>query len=171
MRDTGLASSLLRRGLAVAIILMSATTVLAYDFLGNDLGPGTAVTTPDACAALCSGQTNCTAWTFLRAGAQGGRFPTAMCFLKNPAPPAVDVGDNCCLSGTKRSDGWCGESPARTLTGSNVLGQGQVLQCPAGQGCGPRTIRGSTGVCWWFIIPYPCRGPSIQTVDWFCQAL
>jgi PAN domain-containing protein len=135
-----------------------------YDLFGNDIGAVPAANA-DACAAACNANSNCVAWTWVRAGLKG---PGAVCFLKNPAP-APSFNSVCktnvdCLSGLKRSDGWCGESPNRNAPGStSVLGQGQVLSCPSGKSCGPKVSQTCTG--WW--IFKSCT--KTQTVDFFCQ--
>jgi hypothetical protein len=48
------------------------------------------------CRDACMGQANCRAWTYVKPGVQG---PTAVCYLKNPTPVAVN--NNCCVSGVK----------------------------------------------------------------------
>jgi hypothetical protein len=98
--------------------------------------------------------------------------PSARCFLKNPVP-APSFNSTCpsnieCVSGRKRSDGWCGENPSRAIQGSQILGQGQVLTCPAAQTCAPRVTGGGTKVCWFLFFPYPCHSERIETVDFFC---
>ena len=51
---------------------------------------------PDQCAARCSADARCAAWTYVRPGVQG---PSARCYLKDPAPPATP--NNCCVSGLR----------------------------------------------------------------------
>ena len=46
------------------------------------------------CIRLCAVDRECRAWTFVKPGVQG---PTAVCFLKNPAPDPRP--DRCCTSG------------------------------------------------------------------------
>jgi PAN domain len=50
-----------------------------------------------ACMSLCVRESQCRAWTFVKAGIQG---PSARCFLKNPAPAPSP--NPCCTSGIKR---------------------------------------------------------------------
>jgi hypothetical protein len=157
--------------LVVALTLSPSFDAHAYDFFGNDIA-GLDVQNVNQCAAACNANPRCLAWTFVKAGRMG---PTARCFLKNPIPsPSFNA--TCptnaeCLSGVKRSDGWCGETPLRAVQGNqNVLGQGQVLSCPSGQSCRPRILGGGTQVCWFLFFPYPCKSEKIQTTDFFCQA-
>jgi hypothetical protein len=159
--------------IAVAtIMLMTTFEAHSYDFLGADIGPGIVVPNADGCAAACNGNASCQAWTFVTAGHKG---PAAFCFLKNQVPaPTFDAAcpDNiACVSGLKRSDGWCGESPGAPVQGSqSILGQGQVLSCPSGKSCQAKVTGGQPQVCWFLgFIPYPCHAPRIQTTDWFCQ--
>jgi PAN domain len=49
------------------------------------------------CLKLCNRESECRAWTFVKAGIQG---PSARCFLKNPIPAAVP--NQCCTSGVIR---------------------------------------------------------------------
>ncbi len=152
--------------LLLAILMLSASfTFIAYgyDLFGSDIG-AVAVQNPDQCAAACNANSNCLAWTFVRAGLKGS---SAMCFLKNPVPApsfnSVCKTNTDCLSGLKRSDGWCGESPNRNAQGSqSVLGQGVVLSCASGLTCKPKVSRTCTG--WW--IFKSCS--NTQTVDFFC---
>ena len=160
------------RTILTSFILVSALMLDAhsYDFFGSDIA-GSIVSTADQCAAACNANASCQAWTFVTAGRMG---PSARCFLKSPVPaPAFNATcptNTACMSGLKRSDGWCGETPNRLVSGSqSILGQGQVLSCPSGQSCRPRVSGGGTQICWAFIFPYPCHSPKIQTTDFFCQ--
>jgi hypothetical protein len=151
------------------VVLSTSLDVRSYDFFGNDIA-GLDVQNADQCAAACNGNANCQAWTFVKAGRLG---PSARCFLKNPVP-APSFNSTCpshneCISGLKRSDGWCGETPSRFLPGSQILGQGQVLSCPASQTCGPRVTRAPDHWCWFLFFPYRCHGEKLQTTDFFCQ--
>ncbi|MBI5044128.1 MAG: PAN domain-containing protein [Nitrospirae bacterium] len=153
--------------LAVILLLSANFNAYGYDFFGSDIA-SVLVTTPDQCAAACNGNANCQAWTFVRPPL---KHPTsAVCFLKNtvPAPSlnSVCTSNSVCLSGITRSDGWCGETPLRNVGGSGVQGQDQVLSCPSGQSCRPR-ITQTYETCWFF---FKCRGPKIQTTDFFCQS-
>ncbi len=164
--------------LGVICLILVATSMLlttfdahSFDFLGDDLGPGLAVQNADQCAADCSANASCQAWTFVTAGRKA---PSAFCFLKNPVPaPAFDAAcpDNtACVSGLKRSDGWCGETPTEHVQGSqSILGQGQVLSCSSGKSCQAKVTGGQTQLCWFLFFPYPCHSPKVQTTDWFCQ--
>ncbi|HEY8181857.1 MAG TPA: PAN/Apple domain-containing protein [Thermoanaerobaculia bacterium] len=157
----------------VAIMLVSMSlTAYGYDFFGSDIS-SSLVTTPNQCSALCDANAACRAWTFVRPPLKN---PTsAVCFLKS-AVPAPSLNATCtsnavCLSGIKRTDMWCGESPARNAPGSTtVMGQGAVLSCPTGFGCGPKMISTTKNtVCWFLIFPYPCHEVvKIQTTDFFC---
>lgn len=168
-----------RLGLAVLAgtlaVAGAPSTARAYDLFGNDLA-GFLVQTPDQCNAACNSNGACVAWTWVRAGLKHPTSPA--CFLKSAAStPSLNA--TCqtnadCLSGFKRSDGWCGETPAREVA-PGVLGQDVVLTCAAGTSCRPRVTQGPDQVCWLIIppiiiIPYPCHGPDIQTTDFFCQA-
>lgn len=153
------------------IMLLTPFDAQSYDFLGVDLGPGIVVANADGCAAACNGTASCMAWTFVTAGIKG---PTAFCFLKNAVPaPTFDAAcpnNAACVSGVKRADGWCGESPNAPVQGSqSVLGQGQVLTCSSGKSCQAKVSGGQTQVCWFLFFPYPCHAPKVQTTDWFCQ--
>jgi len=52
---------------------------------------------PAACAARCDREGRCRAWAFAYPGTGGGT--TAMCWLKNSVPAAVE--NQCCVSGIK----------------------------------------------------------------------
>lgn len=137
-----------------AAILLFVLNFNAYgcDLFGNDIG-GLNVNNVSDCAAACSGNGNCLAWTFVRAGLKG---PTARCYLKNPTPPTCSFNSVCqsnfdCVSGYKQAD-WCGDKS-----------QGDVLSCTTGKACNPRRSRVCTG--WW--IFQTCD--YIQTTDYFCQ--
>jgi hypothetical protein len=146
--------------------LWTSFNAYGYDLFGSDIDPaGLIVGNADQCAAACNSNANCAAWTFVKAWGK--------CFLKKNPVPTPSFTTNCpsnneCVSGLKRSDGWCGESPRQTFPGSGAYGQGQVLTCPAGQTCGPKISGGGFQVCWALFIPYPCHGEKIQTTDWFC---
>jgi hypothetical protein len=155
-------------GLLVLSILLLANfnfDAYGYDFFGNDIGTAL-VQDADACAAACKGNTQCRGWTWVKA--QG------KCYLKNPvAAPAFSPAcptNSECVSGRKRSDGWCGEDPSRNVPGSLtvagqpiVTGQGQVLFLPPARGlsCKPRVSTTCTG--WW--IFKSCS--KTQTIDYF----
>jgi PAN domain len=166
---------ILSSGVLVGMLTLAMSfDARSYDFLGNDITPGRVgipVATTNQCAAACTANAGCQAWTFVAAGRMG---PSALCFLKNPVPPptfdATCPNNTACLSGLKRTDGWCGEDPSQHTAGSqSMLGQGVVLACSAGQSCRPKVTGGGTTVCWFLIFPYPCHSPKIQTVDFFCQ--
>jgi hypothetical protein len=151
--------------LAIAALLMSlAPPAHAYDRFGGDFGVGVSTPSPDGCSAICAANGACVAWTYA--------FATSTCFLKSSVtPPSLNAtcpSNAACVSGTMTA-GWCGDSPAREVA-PGIFGQGTVLTCAAGTSCQPRLLPGPTQVCWIPIlwIPYPCRGPSVQTVDWFC---
>jgi hypothetical protein len=141
---------------ALILIFFVNFNAYGYDFLGNDIGYLDAQN-PDQCANACNNNSQCQAWTFVTLW---GR-----CFLKNPVPApseqGVCAGGNC-LSGLKRSDNWCGETSSRTVGGSNVLGQEQVLSCPSGQSCGPKRSTSCSG--WW--IFRSCT--TLVSTDYFC---
>jgi hypothetical protein len=151
--------------LAIAGVLMISvgSSAHAYDRFGGDIG-ATSAFTANVCDAICLGTPGCVAWTFA--------FGTSTCFLKGAVtPPSLNAtcpSNAACVSGTMTA-GWCGDSPTSQVA-SGVLGQGQVLSCPLGTSCQSKTLPGAPQVCWIPIlwIPYPCRGPSVQTVDWFC---
>ena len=54
---------------------------------------------PESCERACSGDPQCAAFTYVRAGVQG---PRGMCWLKNVAPPPVQ--NSCCVSGVRHRD-------------------------------------------------------------------
>jgi len=142
----------IRFSLLAILMLSVASTSYGYDLFGNDIA-GLDVQNPDQCASACASNSNCLAWTFVRAGLKG---PSARCFLKNPVPTPSMTGicasNYDCISGLKRTDAWCGDKP-----------QGDVLSCDAGAACLPRTSRSCSG--WW--IFRNCT--TIQTTDFFCQ--
>jgi hypothetical protein len=142
--------------LATVLTLSTSFNAYSHDLFGSDIA-GLNVTNANECNNACNANANCLAWTFVKAGRLG---PSARCFLKNPVPgPSFNATcptDAECVSGSKRFDGWCGD------------GQGDVLSCPAGLTCRPKTIMREQ-VCWiWFLwIPYPCHFEE-QTTDLFC---
>jgi hypothetical protein len=155
----------------IAMFTLAASAAAdRYDFFGNDISGPAGAQTALACAQACNDNPNCRAWTFVKPGRMG---PTARCFLKNPVPaPAFNSicpTNNECVSGLRRSDGWCGETPARAIAGSQIMGQGEVLTCPAGQSCRPRITGGGAKICWALFFPYPCHGEKVQSTDFFCQ--
>ena len=139
----------------VAILLLSATfNAYGYDLFGSDIA-SLNVVTADQCAAACNSNNSCQAWTFVRLGLKS---PTsAVCFLKNsvPAPSwnSVCKTNFDCVSGYKQAN-WCGDKA-----------QGDVLSCPTGTSCNPKVTQ-TYETCWIF---FKCRGPKIQTTDYFCQ--
>jgi hypothetical protein len=160
--------------LAGVLIAAQPTPSHAYDLFGSDLGFCGSQSTPDACNAACNGNPSCQAWTLVLPPASG----SAMCCLKSAVPPpslnSTCTSNSVCVSGAKRSDGWCGESPGATFGPNQILGQGQVLSCPATQTCRARVTQGAEQICWFIfppflVFPYPCHGPDIQSTDWFCQ--
>jgi hypothetical protein len=157
-------------GVAGMLVLAAYPDVHAYDFFGSDLA-GVLVVTPDQCAAECDRNASCAAWTFVRPPLKHPTSP--VCYLKSavvaPSLNSVCTSNAVCLSGIKRSDGWCGETPLQNVGSSGVPGQGQVLSCPAWQSCRPRTIPGKPEVCWFLFFPYPCHGQTSQTTGFFCQ--
>lgn len=156
--------------LVVAILLIGAGfvggTARAYDFYGNDIAAFDN-SSPDDCASRCRANADCRAWTVVRDW-------NNKCFLKNPVPnpswQGVCPTNEACTSGLK-VDGktWCGDNPSKTIGGSGVQGQGQVVTCPAGQSCLPERGGGAAQLCWFLFIPYPCRSEYIETIDWYCQ--
>ncbi|MEI7869372.1 MAG: PAN domain-containing protein [Candidatus Methylumidiphilus sp.] len=146
------------------VFLLASINAYGYDYFGSDLA-SSLVTTPDQCASACTANGSCQAWSFVKPPL---KHPTsAVCFLKK-AIPVPSLNNVCssnyvCLSGIKRTDGWCGESPNRFVQGSQILGQGQVLTCSSGKSCAPKTSTVCDG--WW--IFKTCS--KIQTVDFFCQ--
>lgn len=153
--------------IALVFLLSANLTAHSYDYFGNDMPGGGLVTNPNECEAACNKNSSCVAWTYVRPGL---KHPTsAVCFLKN-AVPVPSLNSVCeatsdCKSGLKRNDGWCGETPSRTVAGSTVFGQDEVLMCPSGQSCRPK-ITQTYETCWIF---FQCRGPKIQSTDFFCQ--
>jgi hypothetical protein len=140
------------RLLLATIVMLSATfNAYAYDLFGSDI-TSLDVQTADQCAAACNGNSNCLAWTFVRAGLKG---PSARCYLKNPVPQPswnnVCQTNFDCVSGYKQAN-WCGDKS-----------QGDVLSCAAGTSCNPKTSKSCDG--WW--IFRNCT--TIQTTDYFCQ--
>ncbi len=66
------------------------------DLFGGDMhGVGRSQVTPQSCQAACRGETECIAWTYVRAGVIGD----ARCALKSK--PSQQVTSPCCISGTK----------------------------------------------------------------------
>ncbi len=159
--------------LVTTLLLSSSLNTYGYDLFGSDIGHGILVTTPDQCAAACNGNASCFAWTFVRPPLKN---PTsAVCFLKNAVPTpslnSVCTSNAVCLSGIKRSDGWCGEAPTQNVGGSGVQGQGQVLSCSSGQTCGPKASarRPESWYCFFLPLFDVCKRIKIQTTDFFCQ--
>jgi len=58
----------------------------------NELTPATRRSS----ALACQGDASCSAWSYVKPGFQG---PTARCYLKTPAPVAVN--NPCCITGAK----------------------------------------------------------------------
>jgi hypothetical protein len=138
--------------LVVSFLLAGNFNAYSYDLFGNDIA-GFDVKTPDDCAKLCNADSNCLAWTFVRAGLQGA---SARCYLKNPVPTPSWTGvcqtNFDCVSGYKQAN-WCGDKS-----------QGDVLNClTPGTSCNPRTSKSCSG--WW--IFRTCT--TLQTTDYFCQ--
>lgn len=139
----------------VAILLLSGNfNAYGYDLFGSDIG-SVNVVNADQCAAACNSNNDCLAWTFVRLGLKSQT--SAVCFLKNPVP-APSWNSVCqtnfdCVSGYKQTN-WCGDKS-----------QGDVLSCPSGTSCNPRVTQ-TYETCWIF---FKCRGPKIQTTDYFCQ--
>jgi len=163
--------------LALGLFLLAATPVVnAYDRLGSDLGTGLPVTSPNQCNTLCNGNPACQAWVFVAAGNTRFTNTTPLCFLKKAIPPpssnATCPSNAACLSGVKRTDGWCGEDPTDNVPGTNnmIPGQGDVLTCAAGVLCAPtQTTTTRNKVCWFLFIPYPCHEQvKLKTFDEFC---
>lgn len=162
----------------VGIVVAGATLLLvpdrasrAYDFFGGDIG-AVNVTTPNECAAACDANSACQGWTWVRKPLKNPN--SAVCFLKSPRPATASFNSVCtsdtdCLSGLKRSDGWCGDTPLQLAPGFSLQGQGEVLACASGQSCRTRRIGGGTTVCWFLFIPYPCHAPVIESTEFFCQ--
>src|SRR4029079_694244 len=64
---------------------------------GNDYAAtNLAVDDPNLCYNACQGDASCSAWSYVKPGFQG---PTARCYLKTPAPVAVN--NSCCVTGAK----------------------------------------------------------------------
>ena len=141
-----------RRAFSLFMLLWLSSSVKAhaYDLFGSDIA-GLDVANPDQCASACSSNSNCLAWTFVLPGTpRAAPGPSPRCYLKNPVPSPT--ANNCCLSGLKRSDNWCGENT-----------QGLVLTCPSGLNCGSKRTRTCEG--WW--IFRTCT--TLVTTDYFCQ--
>ena len=69
------------------------------DRMGNDYRRTEGVRTPDECRIQCENDAKCQAYTWVKPGLQG---PTAVCYLKDPAPgPAPS---SCCVSGARLSN-------------------------------------------------------------------
>jgi hypothetical protein len=67
------------------------------DLFGGDLrGLGGSQVTPQSCQAACRSETECIAWTYVRAGVVAG---DARCALKSRT--SQQVTSPCCISGTK----------------------------------------------------------------------
>ncbi|HUE09706.1 MAG TPA: PAN domain-containing protein [Steroidobacteraceae bacterium] len=65
------------------------------DYFGGDYrGFGGAQVTPESCEATCKAETNCVAWTYVRAGILG---TAPHCALKSKIPPPIKSA--CCISG------------------------------------------------------------------------
>jgi hypothetical protein len=153
-------------GLVMTLLLSLNFSAYAYDLFGSDI-PGPSgnllVTTTDECASACNGNSACQAWTFVKPPLKN---PTsapsvnAVCTANAPPP---------CLSGVKRSDGWCGEGadPA-----PGVPAQGIVLSCPSGQTCGPRVTIPKPKPWYCFFLPFLdiCHQEKTITADLFCQS-
>jgi len=153
--------------LGVALLLAANFNAYSYDLLGNDFDR-LLVTTTDQCAAACTANASCQAWTFVKPPL---KHPTsAVCYLKNVVPTpqlnSVCTDNSVCLSGVKRSDGWCGETPLRNVGSSGVQGQNIVLSCAAGQSCRSKVTQ-TFEPCWIF---FRCRGPNLESTDFFCQS-
>lgn len=76
----------------VAVGVEVNTNRVGSDYTSFDL----AQAVPEQCAARCTADGRCAAWTFVRPGVQG---PSARCYLKDPAPPPTPNG--CCVSGLR----------------------------------------------------------------------
>ena len=130
--------------------VLGGTTAYAYDLFGSDIA-GIDVQSIQQCADACTANSDCLAWTFVRAGLKG---PSARCFLKNPVPQPSTNG-TCptnadCISGYKEPS-WCGDK-----------GQGDVLSCPSGT-CNARSSKSCTG--WW--IFRQCT--TLVSANYYCQ--
>ena len=160
----------------VAGVLVTTQAARAYDFLGSDLGPGVPAANADVCNADCNANASCVAWTFVKAGAVPRLGGAALCFLKSSVPPPTldaDCSSNAlCVSGIKRSDGWCGETPLENVGSSGVQGQGQVLSCPSGLTCTNRVTARKPKPWYCFFLPFldVCHPTQLQSTDLFCQS-
>lgn len=143
---------LFKKFIFFAIILVSANfNAYGYDLFGSDIA-GIAVQDANQCAVACNDNSNCLAWTFVRAGLKGS---SASCFLKNPVPKP-SWNDVCqtnfdCVSGYKEAS-WCGDKS-----------QGDVLTCQTGTSCDSRRHTSCTG--WW--IFKSCT--TLVTTNYYCQ--
>lgn len=158
--------------LVTTLLLSPSFNAYGYDFFASDIA-SVLVANPDQCAAACDGNANCLAWTFVRPPLKHPTSP--VCFLKNAVPTpslnSVCTSNSVCLSGIKRSDGWCGETPLRDVGGSGVQGQGEVLSCPSGLTCKSRLPTPKRKPWHCFFLPFldECQPVKIQTTDFFCQ--
>lgn len=159
-------------GIVLFFIVLSPAS-FAFDRLGSDIGLAVTVANANACNTLCNGNPSCQAWVLVNPGNSRFGNTAPLCFLKNAIPPP-SFNTTCptnaaCVSGIKRTDGWCGETPAREVA-AGILGQDAVLTCMAGVTCGPKMMNTSkTTVCWFLFFPYPCHETvKVQTTDFFC---
>lgn len=158
------------------LLIAVAWNVRAYDRLGSDLGPGVPVPNANGCNTLCNGNGSCVSWVFVATGNPRFANTTPLCFLKS-AIPSPSFNPTCpsnveCVSGIKRTDGWCGEDPNHNIPGSSsIQGQGDVLTCAGGGLCASVPISTTINTwCWFFFIPYPCHQQSkLQSFDHFCS--
>src|SRR5574337_368195 len=124
--------------LIACTVVLAGTTAYAHDLFGSDIA-SIDVQDVQQCADACTANSDCLAWTFVRAGLKG---PSARCFLKNPVP-SPSTNSTCqsnsdCISGYKQP-GWCGDKA-----------QGDVLSCPSGT-CNARSSKSCSG---WFIFKH-----------------
>jgi len=158
---------------AILLLFLSYPTY-GYDRGGSDID-NPKVSTPTECAALCDGDPRCRSWTFVRPPIKHPTSP--VCFLKD-AVPEPSIKSPCpsnieCLSGVKDSRGqWCGENPRKTVSGE-LMGQGDVVDCPSGLTCRPIVTIPPKAPLWCIFvlwIPKVCQpSESLSTIDYFCQ--
>lgn len=157
--------------LAGAVLAVTHTRAEAWDLFGGDIG-GFVAFSPDECAAACNANGSCAAWTLVEPPLKHPTSP--VCFLKSsfgsPELNATCTSNDVCVSGIKRSDGWCGERTNTTFGPNAVPGQGEVLSCGPNQSCVAGNIVTDTWCVIFFpiFLVYPCHGTA-QTPELFCR--
>ena len=106
--------------IAPAAQAQNLTMEQSVDRPGSDYRGVNIPANPKRCRQLCTNDSKCKAYTYVRPGIQG---PTARCYLKNKVPAARP--NDCCTSGVRRAKpATQGVFSLRTAHGKYVVAEG-----------------------------------------------